>query len=137
MLSLSKDASARVPRCLFFWAGIYGVLVLLPQYFLEERLGRDFPPPLTHPEHFYGFIGVALAWQGAFFLIAQDPLRYRLLMPLAALEKILFAFAVFVLYGQGRVEAVPVGFAALDVLLAALFLRAFFILGSHPHPPPP
>ena len=56
--------SARV----FFGAGIYGVVTLLPQIFLEAKLGRDFPPPLNHPEHFYGFIGVALAWQLVFLL---------------------------------------------------------------------
>jgi hypothetical protein len=36
----------------FLGAGVYGIIVLLPQYFLEAKLGRDFPPPLTHPEHF-------------------------------------------------------------------------------------
>jgi hypothetical protein len=54
-------------RRLFLIAGIYGVLVLAPQYFLEAKTGRDFPPPITHLEHYYGFIGVALAWQ-VFFL---------------------------------------------------------------------
>jgi hypothetical protein len=34
----------------FLIAGVYGVLVLAPQYFLEARIGRDFPPPITHPE---------------------------------------------------------------------------------------
>jgi hypothetical protein len=50
----------------FFLAGVYGILALTPMYFLEARLGRDFPPPITHPEHFYGFVGVALAWQVLF-----------------------------------------------------------------------
>ena len=47
----------------FFIAGVYGILALTPMYFLEDRIGRDFPPPIAHPEHFYGFVGVALAWQ--------------------------------------------------------------------------
>ena len=72
----------------FFGAGIYGIAVLLPQYFMEAKLGRDFPPPLTHPEHFYGFIGVALAWQFVFLLIAHDVPRHRLLMLPAILEKL-------------------------------------------------
>jgi hypothetical protein len=29
---------------------------------MEAKLGIDFPPPLNHPEHFYGFLSVALAW---------------------------------------------------------------------------
>jgi hypothetical protein len=55
----------------FFRAGVYGLIVLVPLYFLEDRLGRIFPPPLTHPEDFYGFIGVALAWQLAFLTISR------------------------------------------------------------------
>ena len=117
-------------RRVFFWAGAYGVVVLLPQYFLEERIGRDFPPAITHPEHFYGFVGAALAWQFAFFLIARDVVRHRIFMVPAALEKVLFAIAVFVLHFQGRVSAIAVGFAAFDLLLAGLFLWAFFAVGK-------
>lgn len=29
-------------------AGLYGLVVLLPMYFLEGRIGRDTPPPITH-----------------------------------------------------------------------------------------
>jgi hypothetical protein len=59
----------RFARVVFLVAGIYGILVLLPQYFLEERIGIDSPPPITHPEHFYGFVGVALAgkWRSSSF----------------------------------------------------------------------
>ena len=78
-------------------AGIYGLAVLLPQYFMEERLGRDFPPPLNHPEHFYGFIGVATAWQVAFLIISRDPARYRLMMIPGMLEKASFGLAAIVL----------------------------------------
>ena len=70
----------RFARWVFRLAGIYGLIVLLPQYFLEERIGRDDPPPITHPEHFYAFLGVAVAWQVAFLVIAQDPIRYRPIM---------------------------------------------------------
>jgi hypothetical protein len=88
--------SARV----FLGAGIYGVVALLPQYFLEEKLARDFPSPLNHPEHFYGFIGVALAWQFVFLIIAGDVQRYRPLMLPATLEKLSFGVAALVLYGK-------------------------------------
>jgi len=115
-------------RRIFFWASIYGVMVLLPQYFMENQIGRDFPPPITHPEHFYGFVGTALVWQMAFFIISTDVVRYRAFMIPAALEKILFCLAVFVLYGQGRVPTVAVGFAAFDLTLAGLFLWVFVSL---------
>lgn len=112
-------------RRIFFWAAVYGVAVLLPQYFLEERLGRDYPPPISHPEQFYGFLGTALAWQAAFFVIARDPARYRLLMLPAVMEKLLFGGAVVVLLLQGRVAPVLAGFAGIELLLAGLFGWAF------------
>jgi hypothetical protein len=46
-------------RWTFRLAAIYGLIVLLPFYGLEQRIGHDTPPPITHPEYFYGFIGAA------------------------------------------------------------------------------
>lgn len=108
----------------FLVAGIYGVLVLAPQYLLEARIGRDFPPPITHPEHFYGFIGVALAWQFVFFLIARDPVRYRPMMLMAILEKLAFGVAAIVLFAQGRLAAPVLAAGSIDLVLAALFAIA-------------
>lgn len=112
-------------RRVFLIAGIYGLIVLLPQYFLEGKIGSDYPPPITHPEHFYGFIGVALAWQLAFLVIARDPQRYRLVMLPAIVEKLAFGIAAPVLYFNGRVAGVVAGVAAVDLVLAALFALAF------------
>jgi len=67
-------------RIVFLIAGIYGILVLTPLYFLEQTIGRETPPPITHPEFFYGFVGVGLAWQIVFLIIARDPLRFRPMM---------------------------------------------------------
>jgi hypothetical protein len=47
-------------KIVFYAAGVCGLLVLVPQYFLEEKNGRDFPPAINHPEYYYGFIGVAV-----------------------------------------------------------------------------
>ena len=112
-------------RGLFFVAGIYGVVVLLPQYFLEDKLARDFPPPLTHPEHFYGFSGVALAWQFVFLLIAHDVQRHRLLMLPAILQKLSFGVAALALFAQGRAPAVVAGAGSIDLVFAVLFVLAF------------
>lgn len=112
-------------RRLFTWSAIYGLLVLAPQYFLERHIGVAYPPPITHPEHFYGFVGTALAWQAAFLVIARDPVRYRLLMLPAAMEKLLFLGACAVLAVQGRIPGPLVAFAILDGLLGSLFLWAF------------
>jgi hypothetical protein len=112
-------------RIVFNAAGVYGVLVLVPQYFMEERIGRDFPPPINHPEHFYGFIGVALAWQILFFIIARDPVRLRPAMWPAILEKLSFGIAAIVLFAQGRIVPLLLGAGLIDLTLAALFFAAW------------
>ncbi len=109
----------------FFIAAIYGVIGLVPQYFMEAKIGRDFPPPITHPEHFYGFIGVALAWQIFFFLIARDPVRYRGAMIPAILEKVAFGAAAMALYAQGRLAVPVLGAGIIDLIFAALFWVAW------------
>ncbi len=116
-------------RRLFLIAGVYGLAVLLPPFFLETRVGRDDPPAVTHPEFFYGFLGVAAAWQIAFLVIATDPVRYRPLMIPSALAKLSFAGAVAVLYWQERLSGVIVGFAAVDFVLGVLFVMAYRRLG--------
>lgn len=109
----------------FRWAGILGVIIVAPMYFLEDRIGRDLPPAITHPEYFYGFIGVTLAWQVVYLIIATDPARYRPLMLTGVLAKGSYAAATAVLFLQGRVAA-PVATSALfDLTLAVLFALAF------------
>ena len=109
----------------FFWSGVYGLAVLTPLYFLESRLNEIAPPPITHPEHFYGFVGVAVSWQVAFLVISRDPVRYRLMMVPAILEKLAFGVPVWILFGLGRVSAQTVGAGTIDLALGLLFLVAF------------
>lgn len=118
----------RFARRVFVVAAVYGVLVLLPQYFMEVRVGIDYPPAITHPEYFYGFVGLALVWQFAFLLIASDVLRYRALMPVAVLEKLSFALPALLLYAQSRLAWQVLIFGLFDLLLGALFLVAYLRL---------
>lgn len=53
-------------KIVFRIGAIWGVLVLTPLYFMFTLIGRNDPPPITHPAFFYGFIGAGLAWQIAF-----------------------------------------------------------------------
>ena len=114
----------RFARWVFRLAGIYGLIVLLPQYVMEERIGRDDPPPITHAEYFYAFLGVAVAWQVAFLVIARDPIRYRPMMIPAILEKASFAIAAPVLFTQQRVSGVVLGFGIADLVLGILCVAA-------------
>jgi hypothetical protein len=112
-------------RRVFLIAAIYGFIVLLPQYFLEEKIGRDTPPPITHPEYFYGFVGIALAWQVVFLLISRDPIRYRPLMLVAVIEKASFGLAAVALYVSGRLSGQMLAAGLLDLILGALFIASY------------
>lgn len=112
-------------RRVFLIAGIYGLIVLLPQYFLEAKTGVDYPPPITHPEYYYGFIGVAVAWQFVFFLVSRDPIRYRPIMLPAIVEKASFGLPAIALYASGRLHAEMLLAGLLDLSLGVLFVMAY------------
>src|SRR5262245_49050312 len=100
-----------------FWiAGIWGVIVLTPLYFMFVEIGRRSPPPITHPEFYYGFAGVAMVWQLAFLVIGNDPIRLRPMMVPAVLEKFVYVGTVIVLYIQGRLASSALLFGATDLV---------------------
>ena len=120
-----------------FWAAAgYGLLVTLPQLFLEATTSRQFPPAITHPEFYYGFVGTVLAWQVAFLIIGRDPARYRPLMLAALVEKKIFGAAVPILYLQGRAASPLLAFAAVDLLFAYLFFKSWRLTRSKGRPAP-
>lgn len=112
-------------RIAFWLAAIWGFLVLTPLYFMFDLIGRQDPPPITHPAFFYGFVGVALAWQFVFIVIARDPVRFRPLMLLSVLEKLGYGVPAFVLYFQHRMHASDLTFAVADLILAVLFTISY------------
>jgi hypothetical protein len=109
----------------FYIAFVWGIVILTPLYFMFDMIGRQDPPPITHPGFFYGFVGVGLAWQIAFFVIARDPVRLRPMMIPSILEKFSFVTAMIVLYTQHRVHPSDLFLVAIDGLLGVLFLVAF------------
>ena len=109
-----------------FWiAGIWGLLVITPLYFIFDLIGRQDPPPITHPGFYYGFAGTALAWQVAFCFMATDPVRYRPLILPSILEKAAYAAAVITLVAQSRMHHSDLIFGATDLLFGLLFLMAY------------
>ena len=112
-------------KIVFWIAGVWGVLILAPLYFLFDMIGREDPPAITHPGFYYGFVGVGLAWQFAFGVIATDPVRYRPLMVPSVFEKFSYGIAAVVLILQNRMSARDLMFAAGDLLLGLLFVVAF------------
>ena len=114
----------------FLIAGVYGLIVLIPQYLLENKIGSDAPPAITHPEFFYGFIGVAVAFQLVFLLIASDPARYRAMILPSIVEKYSFAIAATLLFMQGRIANQMFAAAMIDAVLGLLFILSWFKLGG-------
>jgi hypothetical protein len=112
-------------KVVFWVAGIWGLLVITPLYFMFNLIGTKDPPPITHPGFYYGFVGVALAWQIAFLVIAQDPIRYRPMMIPSIVEKFTYAIAVVMLVRQGRMHSSDLVFAGTDGLLGLLFIAAY------------
>jgi hypothetical protein len=121
-------------RRLFLGAGIYGMAVIAPMFFLEHRIGEYDPPSITHPEFYYGFVCTAFAWQVVYLMMSRDPLRLRPMLIPAILGKAGFAVSVFALFARGRLAARSVVLPSTDLLLAALFAWAYVALGSHAPP---
>jgi hypothetical protein len=43
----------KLARYTFLISSIYGLVVLLPQFFLETKIGQDQSPTIAHPEFFW------------------------------------------------------------------------------------
>lgn len=112
-------------RIIFGTAAAYGLITLPPLYFLIERIGREAPPALTHREFYYGFLGLGILWQLVFILIARDPVRYRPIMPIAILEKLVYSAPVLILFSLGEVTSKILGPALVDPVFGILFVIAY------------
>ena len=116
----------RFARIVFLVAGIYGLLILAPVYFMENAIGQRTPPAITHPEYFYGFLGAGLAWQVLFLVLSADPVRYRAMIPPSILEKVSYGIALVVLFSQQRLPLSVLSIGSVDWIFAFLFLAAYF-----------
>jgi hypothetical protein len=130
-VSVAEASAVRFAKRVFTSAAIYGLLVMLPQYFLEEQNGLRNPPAITHPEYYYGFIGVVIAWQVLFLILAQNPIRYRPMMLPAILEKAGFGIAAVVLFLLGRLSLEMLGAGIIDLILLTLFTVSYIRTAPH------
>lgn len=107
----------RFARWSFLIAAIYGLIATLSLYFRA---------PLTaETQWLFVFAGAAAATQLAYLLIASDPLRYRMVIPVGIASKLSFALPIAILYARGQVPASAFAFGLLDLALAALFAVNF------------
>ena len=115
----------RFAKWVFTAAGIWGIAVLTPLFWLVDITGRRYPPPAGDPQFFYGFLLVALAWQIAFLVIGRNPARFRPFMIAAVVEKLGYVSMLIVMRAQSRISAVDAQPAWPDLLLGLLFIAAF------------
>ncbi len=97
---------------------------------LESKFGRDYPPPVIHPEFFYGFFALGIVWRILFLILATDPINYRTMMIPSMLEKIGYPVALIVLHLQNRIAPRMFALGSLDWI----FFILFFIASENPAP---
>jgi predicted anti-sigma-YlaC factor YlaD len=126
-LRANRDGHAimRFARFTFIAAGIWGIAVLTPLFWLVDVTGRPYSPPADYPHFFYGFLAVAMAWQIAFLVIGSDPARFRPLMIPGIIEKLGYVAILALLYSKARIPAADAQAAVPDLLLGILFIVAF------------
>ena len=106
-------------------AGVWGIIILIPLYFLFDQPSAVYTTTISYPFAYYAFLSVAMAWQVAFLIIASDPVRYRPLMIPAMLEKFGHVGTGAVLYLQGQIPAPEFRTVLPDLILGALFVMAY------------
>lgn len=116
----------RFAKIVFWTSGLLGIAVLTVLFFMLDTIGRFYPPSLTHPEFYYGFLSVTMAWQVAFVVVGTDPVRFRPLMIPAMLEKFGYVAVSSILF-LGR-QLTPAQFfsSSGDLIWGVLFVIAFW-----------
>ena len=114
----------RAARWLFRGAAIYGLIILVPLYFLERQVAAP-AARLDHPIYYYGFVGAAAAWQLVYWTIGDDPVAYRAFMPLAVVAKFGFWVPSLILWLNGRAPTSTFAVTNGDLVLGIAFFLAW------------
>jgi hypothetical protein len=118
------EVAVKFAKWVYRIAGIYGLLVLAPLLFLEQFVSQTSPPAITHPEYYYGFAIIGVAWQVAFIVISNDPQRFRPMIPVTWLEKCWGLIAIL-LYIENRISSQVLALGLIDLLFAVFFMCAY------------
>jgi len=114
----------KAARWLFRGAAVYGLIILLPLYFLERQVAAP-AALLDHPIYYYGFVGAAAAWQLVYWTIGGDPVGYRAFMPLAVVAKFGFWVPSLILWLNGRAPTSTFAVTNGDLILGIAFFLAW------------
>jgi hypothetical protein len=127
---VKRGKNMKFASVVFWVAGIWGLLVITPLYFMFDLIGRKDPPAITHPGFYYGFVGTALAWQVAFLILGSDPVRLRPMMIPSIVEKFAYGIGVVALVVKGAMHPSDLVFAGTDLSLGVLFVVAYSRTGG-------
>jgi hypothetical protein len=116
----------RFARRVFVAAGIWGLAVVFPLYFLESTINERQPPTISHVEYYYGFTGITVVWQILFLVISRDPVKYRAIILIAILEKLAYGLAIPILFVASRVPGIVFITSLPDLIWATLFAIAYW-----------
>ncbi len=115
----------RFAKWVYLVAGVLGLLLTVPPLFMEGQEVQFGEPAVNHPELYYGFLVVVLAWQLVYLAIGIDPVRLRPMMLLASFAKGSIVVTYLALWTAGRISPRWLGFAAFDGTFVVLFLLAY------------
>src|SRR6267378_5544383 len=65
-LRFAQGGRMKFAKVVFWVAGIWGLVVITPLYFLFDLIGKQDPPAITHPGFYYGFAGCVIAGGSCF-----------------------------------------------------------------------
>lgn len=117
-------------RWVFRIAGIFGLIVMIPMLFAEKLIAQVMPPPVNHPEFFYGFVILNTCWQVLYIFLSRDPLRFRPMMVPAFFAKASGPVTLIWLYFQNRVSSQWITAIVMDGVFALLFVVAYWVTGK-------
>jgi len=129
-LIVNQGKRMRFAKISFTVAGWWGIAQIIPLFFLLNEVGQRSPPLVTHPEFYFGFLVVALAWQFAFLVISRDPVRFRPIMVPGVIEKFGFALACLALYLRRELSVRDASWATIDFLFGVAFVISYLMCGS-------
>jgi len=113
-------------KWVFTIGGIWGVLIIGPLFFVEGMMADAAGKPFNHPDTYYGFVASTFAWQLGYLVIGRNPAPYRPFMLLGALGKVIYFASTWILFARGRIVITVPMVASPDILLATLFVVAWF-----------
>jgi hypothetical protein len=124
--TISEERAAKIARNIFRISGAYGILILAPQLFRESAFSAS-GAALDHPEFFYGFFLVSLAFQMIIIIISTDPLTYRPMMLAGFIEKGGHFSSCIFLFFRHRLATDMLIASSPDGLMLCLFIYCYII----------